>query len=696
MAGLIAAQSGLDPISGKCMRTLINAGLFLAVALLASAATRAEQVERFRVITGGNVVGHLHASVRPSEVGIEYQVRNNGRGPTISERIQLDERGMPRRWEIEGNTTFGSPVEESFAREGGEASWRDAAGERSLPVASRELYVAQSASPFALGVYARALLAAPGMQLDVLPSGSLRLEPGQTLQLRGSDGPLEARVYALSGLDLAPSYFLLDESRQLVAAINPRSVTLREGFEAEEARLRELAAQLAATRLEKISQDHTHRFDGPLRIRNVRVFQPAELRLSEPVSVVVHGNRIAGVQPLDAPATPGEALIDGAGGTLVPGMFEMHAHTGESSALLNVLAGVTSMRDMGNNNEVLAALIARIESGELIGTRIVRSGFIEGRSPFNSNNGRLVSSQAEGLDAVRWYAARGFWQVKLYNSIDPAWSPALIAEAKRLGMRVAGHMPAFSNADAMIAAGYDELTHINQVMLGWVLGPKDDTRTLLRITGLKKLAGLDIKAPKVQRTLDAIVAAKIAVEPTLGIHEAAMLGREGEVPVGRADYLDNMPIGVQRDARQAWLKLEEEGDDKAFRDGYDAIVRTLTEMHRRGVLLIPGTDLGGAFSFHRELELFTQLGMSPAEALRRGTLDMAVYLGQEQALGSIERGKLADFFLVPGDPTQDIKAIKTIQLVVKDGALYFPSEIYPAFGIRPFVEAPALQRPEVH
>ena len=648
--------------------------------------------QRFVVVIGGNLAGHLHAEARQGQVGIEYDVKNNGRGPTIRERLVLDERGLPQRWQIEGNTTFGSPVDEQFTLEAGQASWRDAAGAQSQQVAQRQLYVAQSASPWALGVYARALLQAPERQLDVLPNGRLKLDELASLQLQGKDGPLQATVYALGGLELAPSYFLLDEAQQLVASIGPRSVTVREGFEGEETRLRELAAKLAAERLEQISRRFTHRFDAPLRIRNVRVFDPHSLKLGEPVSVVVHRNRISGVQPLDTPAGEGEVLIDGEGGSLIPGLFEMHAHTGESSALLNVLAGVTSMRDMGNNNEVLAALIARIESGELIGTRITRSGFIEGRSPFNSNNGRLVASQAEGLDAVRWYAARGFHQVKLYNSLNPEWSPALIAEAKRLGMRVAGHVPAFSNADAMIAAGYDELTHINQIMLGWVLEPEEDTRTLLRITGLKRLAQLDLASPRVQRTIDAIVERKVAVEPTIGIHEAALLGREGEVPVGRVDYLDHMPIAVQRDARQAWLKLEEAGDDAAYRKAFVTIMDLLRQLHRRGVLLIPGTDLGGAFTFHRELELFTELGMSPAQVLRRATLDMAAYLGQDQQLGSIERGKLADFFLVPGDPTQDLKAIKTVRLVVKDGALYFPGEIYPEFGIRPFADAPAVLR----
>ena len=72
---------------------------------------------------------------------------------------------------------------------------------------------------------------------------------------------------------------------------------------------------------------------------------------------------------------------------------------------------------------------------------------------------------------------------------------------------------------------------------------------------------------------------------------------------------------------------------------------------------------------------------------------MATYMGREDETGSIEVGKLADFFLVPGDPITDLKAIKTISMVAKDGTFYFPSEIYPEFGIRPFVQAPEISQP---
>jgi imidazolonepropionase-like amidohydrolase len=102
------------------------------------------------------------------------------------------------------------------------------------------------------------------------------------------------------------------------------------------------------------------------------------------------------------------------------------------------------------------------------------------------------------------------------------------------------------------------------------------------------------------------------------------------------------------------------------------------------VFIVFGTDTGGSFTYHRELELYQRAGMTPAEILKRATYDGAATSARTSDLGSIEKGKLADFFLVPGDPTKDLKAIKTISLVVKDGAFYYPAEVYPKFGIQPF------------
>ena len=131
-------------------------------------------------------------------------------------------------------------------------------------------------------------------------------------------------------------------------------------------------------------------------------------------------------------------------------------------------------------------------------------------------------------------------------------------------------------------------------------------------------------------------------------------------------------------------------EDKAYRGAYDKIVETLKMMKARGLLIVPGTDMGGAFNLHRELELYQQIGYTPAELLKLGSYDMAQYLGQKDR-GSIAPGMLADFFLVPNDPTKDLKVLTKISMVSRGGVIYFPSEVYPEFGIKPFVENPVVK-----
>ena len=291
---------------------------------------------------------------------------------------------------------------------------------------------------------------------------------------------------------------------------------------------------------------------------------------------------------------------------------------------------------------------------------------------------------------VRWCGSRDFHQVKLYNSMKPEWAETLVNEAHKLGMRVAGHVPAFSTADAMIAVGFNEITHANQLMLGWVLAPEEDTRTLFRFTAMKRFQNLSLEDNAVQQTLENLVALGVVHDPTIAIHEYGLTAIDGEVaPMARA-IIDHLPTNEQRSLKQEMFGTESEQERAEYIAAFKFIMAVLSEIHRRGGLLVPGTDLGGSFFYHRELELFQQLGMSPAEVLKRASWDMAQYLGQSEDLGSIEKGKYADFYLVAGDPTEQLDAIREIRMVASNGVIYFPEEIYPHFGIKAFATSPPM------
>jgi len=659
--------------------------LLAASTLLAALPAHAETV-RWSVVTSGEKVGFVEADEQGSTVSISYDVKNNGRGPTTTEEIELGADGLPVRWAIDGTSTFGSEVRERFARDGRTVRWTDSTGTKERQQAPAGLYIAQNGSPWALGLYARALLKDDDQRMAALPGGELQLEALGEAEVQGTI----YRAFSISGIDLSPELILLDEQGRFFARIDTDGATVREGAEATVPELTELATRLTAERFAALQKRFAHTLDRPMRIRNVRVFDPKAGTLGEPVSVVVSGERIAGIHPLDAPATPGEIVVDGQGGTILPGLHDMHAHVSPQSALLYLAAGVTSIRDMGNDNAFLDGFMERIQSGTVAGPRIVRNGFLEGRSSYSARNGIIAESEAEAVEAVRWYAARGYWQVKIYNSMNPDWIPAVVREARRLGMGVTGHIPAFTNADAMIAAGYDEVTHINQLMLGWVLDPQEDTRTPLRLTAMRRTADLDLASPRVQQTIEAMAAHDIALDPTAVTLELLMLSRDGQPSPAVANYIDHLPIALQRRRRQGIAPIETPADAAAYEGSFVKIKELIKRLHDRGVRILPGTDDATGLSLHRELQIYGEAGIAPAEVLRLGTLAPEVYMGRDQNLGSVERGKYADFLLLPGNPLEDLRELHRIAMVVKGGTIYFPSEIHAAFGVKPFAEAPVI------
>lgn len=658
------------------------------------AAVPAAETETWSVRLNDTTIGQMVATTEGDSVKVDYEFRNNGRGPTMAEMITLGADGLPTAWTIDGATTFGNEVHETFALDGDTASWTDTTGSATATRTEPTLYIPQNGSPYSLVIYTKALLADDDLKMPAWPAGTLSMNPtGKAVTVDGAAGPVEASAYALVGDDVDPTYFLLDGDNALFALISPRFVIVREGYEEADTELKELATTLSTERLEAIQAETAHKFDAPLAITNVHIFDPKAKAMTGLSTVIVEDGVIQSVTAGTAD-TAGAYVVDGEGGSLIPGLVEMHGHMGQDAALKNIAAGVTLMRDMGNDNEVLSELITKIEAGTLAGPRVVRSGFIEGKSPFNSNNGILVTSEAEAVAAVDWYADQGnFWSIKIYNSINPEWVPAMVARAKERGLHVTGHVPAFTNANAMIETGYDEMTHINQVMLGWVLTPEEDTRTLLRLTALQRLPNVDLDGPEVKYTLDLMVANGVAIDPTVAIHEALLLSRNGETQAGMADYVDHMPVAVQREAKAAWSAINSPEEDEAYRGAFDQIIGTVKRMKDRGIFIVMGTDLGGALTLHRELELYQNVGFTPAEILARATYEEAEYLGLGAELGSIEPRRFADFFLVPGNPVEDLKAIKTIRMVSKGDTVYFPSEIYPYFGIRPFAEAPAVAPP---
>lgn len=338
-------------------------GALLALSL--SAAASAETF-RYTAIANGEKVGHLVADVQGKTTRVDYAISNNGRGPKARETIDADAAGFPVSWNIEGESLFGSPVHEHYTWKAGQAEWVSQADKGQIPAAKPLLYIGNDVSPWMLGVYVKALLKAPNHTLPVAPSGSLRLTEIRKITLGEGKKAVPLTVYELAGIDLAPDYVLVDAKGDLFAS----GGLIREGYEDQIPVLQKMNREISQARAEAAQKKLAHRFSGPVRIRNVRIFDPVSMKVGEPSTVVIYGDRIAGVWANESgPAPAGETVIDGQGGTLVPGLHDMHSHTSLSSNLFNLAAGVTATRDQGNDNEQLLAMMEGLQSGRLAGPR---------------------------------------------------------------------------------------------------------------------------------------------------------------------------------------------------------------------------------------------------------------------------------------------------------------------------------------
>jgi hypothetical protein len=626
-------------------------------------------------------------------ITVDYSWRDNGRGPDLRESFMPGALAAPVAYEVTGRTEMGAEVKERFDVAGGRLRWASRIDQGDEAVAEGALFLPLQSSPAYSGQLVRSLLQRADAAAAVVGGHKLVVEKLATLTLAGPGGDTPVLLVALTGADSHPWYLWVhdDAGHAFFAEGYTGWMVLPRGFEQHAPTL--LARQRAAQdeRLVALRGKLARPLPGLTLIRGVRWFDAPAARLRGPSDVWLFDGRIGAVTRPGALAARADAVVDGSGRTLLPGLFDMHAHTWPGEGLFHLAAGVTTVRDMGNENEPLLALQGRIARGEIAGPTVVPAGFIEGKSPFSARNGFVVDSLDAARDAVDWYAARGYRQIKLYNSIRPEWVRPLALHAHRRGLTVAGHVPAFMRAEQAVRDGYDELTHINQVMLNFVVRPGDDTRTLTRFTRIGEDAqALDLTSPQARAFLRLLRQRGTVVDPTLGTFEAMFTQAQGQPNPAVADIAEHLPAVWRRGLKVAEMDLEGKKLE-TFRRSYQRLLDLTAAMHRAGVPLVAGTDGWAGIGLHRELALYVRAGLTPAQALRTATWNAAKVAGEAAQRGSIERGKIADLLLVDGDPVADITALRRASLVIQGRVAYAPAALFEAIGFKPFVPGASIQ-----
>ncbi|MGM9481111.1 amidohydrolase family protein [Roseateles sp. NT4] len=657
------------------------------IALLLAAGSVQAQAQTYTVMCAKVSCGHLLVNETATRLETDHSYRNNGRGPDQKEVIEFGTDGAWLGYRTEGVSTYGARIDETFELKDGRATWRSPVDSGDKPGVGRDLvYLPVQATPAWSGRIARTLLQRPGQRAAALPVGQVSIERVQTLRPAGAS--FDVGLYAINGFDLDPYYlWLREDNRALFAKVDPGwGGTLLQGFEGEMDRLSDAQKAAQITRLQKLATELPKPLPGLTVIENVRWFDSQAAKLRGPSDVYLFEGRISAIaKPGSLTSAAPAQRISGKGRTLLPGFIDMHAHLDASALMLNLATGVTAVRDVGNSNEELAELRGRIERGEVLGPRIAANGFIEGKSPFSSQADFVPDNLPDALAAIDWYAARGYRQLKLYNSIRPEWVKPMVAHARELGLRTGGHVPAFMTARQAVEAGYDELHHINQVTLNFLVGKGDDTRTLLRFNLVgDKAADLKLNDARTQDFIALLKKKGTVVDATMTAFEATYTQRQGQPSPSYAMVAANLPAVVQRGYLSAEVDLD---DAKAKRWGasWKVMMDLLRRMHKAGIPLVAGTDATPGFAFQRELELYVQAGIPAAQALKIATWNGARYSDRLSEIGSIERGKRADLVLVDGDPVADIRAIRRTALVIKGGQALSPSALYQSMGILPFV-----------
>jgi len=639
---------------------------------------------RYTVLMMGNKAGVNVVWRTPDGASQAFFAFNDrGRGPRIRETWRTTPDGILRSFELTGNDYLKTPVTETLSVSGEHFRWSNQAEHAEKGVSPPALYVPMNGGPVDSALIVKAAQAHGGT-IALLPDGQATVRKVAQKEFTTGDRHEAATLYAIAGLDLTPSYIWVDRNTNLFAAGGSWLMTVREGWEAITGQIIDVQQQTDRTRSAALASQLAHRPGDAVALRNVNVFDSAAARIVPSQTVVVRGKTIESVGSSDRVVVPPAALsVDGAGKTLLPGLWDMHAHVGANDGLLNLAAGVTAVRDLANDTDELEARRQRIDAGSEIGTRIFPAGFIDGPGPFQGPTKALADNEEQARGYVRKYASLGYRQIKIYSSLKPALVPAIIDEAHRHGMRVSGHIPAGMTAADGVRAGMDEIQHVNFLMLNFMPDVTDKTMTPARFTEVaKRAADIDISSPAVQDFIALLKERQVAIDPTLAIFEEMFVNRAGHVPESYESVAGRLPAQFRRNLLTGGLPVPE-GMDARYKDSFNNMMKLVKAMYDAGIPVESGTDSLAGFTLERELELHVKAGIPAAQVLADATLGAARIVKVDDALGSIAEGKLADLVLIDGNPVNNISDIRRPTLVMKDGVIYYPPELHRELGIAP-------------
>lgn len=608
---------------------------------------------------------------------------DNGRGPKVQIHSDTDTQGILERFDAAGTETMGNVVDEHFTFDGKMMKWTNRA-EKGEKAGTRAFYVPLAPYPEAVGLLARAILA-DGGTIPLLPEGEAKIEKTTDSHLDVNGQKRHVTSYAITGLDIMPTRLWLDDDGELFGLVDAWWSFIRTGWEKSIDGLVAIQKTLDEKREEDLAKKLAKKPPAAgVAFTHARVFDADNKRWLADHTVVVVDGKITAVGPTGATKPPaGAEVIDATNKSILPGLWDNHAHLSPGDGELNIASGVTTARDMGNDPDRLDRFKERFDTGIAIGPHVVRAGFIEGRGEKAAGSKITAETEAEAIAAVAEYNKRGYEQIKIYNSMKPELVPILAREAHAKNMRVSGHVPVHMRAEDVVKNGYDEIQHISMLFLNFFIDKDTDTRTTLRFSIVAdKAESLKLDSKPVKDFIKLLQDKKTVIDPTVAVFEHMFCAREGQASPTYKSILERLPVQVRRNAYTGGLVVPE-GKDALYKQAYGRAKELLKLLHTSGIPIVPGTDGLAGLTLDRELEIWVEAGIPVDDVLLAATLGSARVNKKDKTTGSIKVGKDADLFLVDGDPHAKISDIRKVVTTVRQGVLFQSKDVYEAVGIRP-------------
>lgn len=649
MAGWFAAD--LPSHTPRMIATLLS--------LAAAAAFAAADTTSYVVLNHGRPAGEMSVVRTGDSVVVRYRHVDRNRGVRTETRYRLTAQGTPVFAELRSvglnDGVVGQPIDR-FEVVGDSVRWTGTpAG-----AARRDsgYFRVRNGGAFDQALLVRYLLRQPGRTTRLLPRGGVRLEIAGDTTVRTASGRQRVRLAMLHyAMNSTPSAVWVDDKGELFASESGWFITVRSGAEQSLPVLRAVETRYRDAQAAQMARKLMPAPVGAVAIVNGDLFD-AERGVVRPRStVVIRGDRIVAVGAADSVQIPaGATIIDAAGKSVVPGLWEMHGHmqlSSQTQAGLQQLAqGITTVRDLAADMDVTTSNRARVANGTIVGPRAILAGFMEGPGKWAGPSEVIIRTEDEAREWVARYDSAGYKQIKVYNLVHPDLIPTIADEAHKRGMRLSGHVPRGLSTPAAVRLGFDEINHA--AFLFSTFYPDS------------------LYTP----TMRAYSAVALAVAPNINVDSPEMtaqieLFRERGTVIDGTFTLWLQNVG----AAPSGLGLPQASNEKLAEAANANWMRLIKRLYDAGVTMVAGTDNQGSLTFFNELELYERAGIPASKVLQIATIVSARVMKDDKESGSIAPGKVADLVIVNGQPAERISDLRKVERVVRAGRVYDPKQL---------------------